>query len=396
MIVLYVLSVLTIFQGILTLIDGVRSARYMRRYAEKTLHDPEPARAETIAVFCPCKGVDYEFEKNIRSILDQDFSNFTVYFVVESENDPAYRVLKNIGAGEVLVAGEATDCGQKVHNLRYAVQQVRRDAGIYVFCDSDARYPRNWLGNLTAPLNGPSEVCTGYRWYSVRRFQFSTLLRSAWNASALGILGDHGRNFVWGGSTAIRRDTFDRIGVLQAWQGALSDDYAITRAAQSAGLQIRFVPSCLIPSHGECSFAELLEFTTRQIIITRVYHAKLWAMGLLAQTTFNISFFGLLIAAIWMPSVLSLVLWMTLFALSVVRSAVRIGAVNSVVHDPALPRFYWFYSLASPLVALLYQYNMLCAAFTTTIEWRQIRYNLISPNETQVRRSAVNVSGYSE
>jgi hypothetical protein len=48
----------------------------------------------------------------------------------------------------------------------------------------------------------------------------------------------------------------------------------------------------------------------------------------------------------------------------------------------------WFYILSAPLVALLYQYNMLRAALTTDIEWRQIHYSLISPNETRVHRSA--------
>ncbi len=356
---------------------------------------PAPGAAEgSVAVFCPCKGVDFEFEKNIRSILEQDFSRFAVYFIVESETDPAFDTLKKIGAANVLVAGQSSDCGQKVHNLRHAVERVGRAVDIYVFCDSDARYPRKWLAALTAPLlENSSEICTGYRWYAVRRFHLPTLLRSAWNASALGILGDHGRNFAWGGSTAIRRDTFERIGVLEAWRGALSDDYAITRAARAAGVRVRFLPSCLIPSYGECSFAELLEFTTRQIIITRVYHSKLWAMGLVAQTTFNLSFWGLTIALAARLSPVALFLWAALFGLSVARCAVRISAVRTVLNDVAAPCFAWFYSVSSPVVALLYQYNMVYAALSRKIEWRQVQYDLLSPNETRVRRLRYSISG---
>ena len=41
----------------------------------------------------------------------------------------------------------------------------------------------------------------------------------------------------------------------------------------------------------------------------------------------------------------------------------------------------------SPLVALLYQYNMIRSALTRRMVWRQIHYTLISPNRTIVGSS---------
>ena len=201
-------------------------------------------------------------------------------------------------------------------------------------------------------------------------------MRSVWNASSVSILGDHNRNFAWGGSLAIRRETFERIGVLQAWHGAVSDDYAITRAAQRAGAKIHFVPACLIPSHGECSFRELLEFTTRQIIITRVYHPALWRIGFAGHVIFN--------AAFWMLPFGHPLLWLAIYALSTAKSWVRYRAVQTVLPAPALSRHAWFYILSSPLAALLYLYNMVASALSTEIVWRQIHYKLVSPNETHV------------
>src|SRR5262249_31198745 len=140
-----------------------------------------------------------------------------------------------------------------------------------------------------APLDS-TNITTGYRWYVATRFHFPTLMRSAWNASSASVLGDHDRNFAWGGSTAIRRETFERLNILEEWRGAVSGDYAITRAAQRSRTKIVFVPECLIPSYGECSMGELLEFTTRQIIITRVYHPGLWRVGFIGHAIFNCSF----------------------------------------------------------------------------------------------------------
>ena len=124
------LAAIAILQGIVTLIDGIRAARYMRAYRVRRV------RRERIRVFCPCKGIDAEFEKNIRSILEQDYPNYEVTFIVESEHDAAHAALRNLGARNILVAGPARDCGQKVHNLAYAVTHEAAAADIYVFCDN--------------------------------------------------------------------------------------------------------------------------------------------------------------------------------------------------------------------------------------------------------------------
>jgi cellulose synthase/poly-beta-1,6-N-acetylglucosamine synthase-like glycosyltransferase len=365
---MYILAVIAILQGIVTLLDGLRAARHMRTY--------RPAggtQSNRVVVFCPCKGTDPEFEKNIQSILNQDYPNYTAQFIVESEADPAHAILRQLGAN-VLVAGKTLDRGQKVHNLATAVAQ-RSDADIYVFCDSDARFPHNWLSRLLAPLDR-TNITTGYRWYAATRFHFATLMRSAWNASSVSILGDHDRNFAWGGSTALYRETFHRLKILDAWRGCVSDDYAITRAAQGAHTKIVFVPECLIPSYGECSFSELLEFSTRQIIITRVYHPGLWRVGFIGHAIFN--------AAFWLLPFRHPLLWLLIYGLSAAKCWVRYSAVKTVLPRSSLSGQGWFYILCSPLVALVYLYNLVASAAGTEIVWRQIHYKLVSPNETHV------------
>jgi cellulose synthase/poly-beta-1,6-N-acetylglucosamine synthase-like glycosyltransferase len=365
---MYILAIIAILQGLLTLVDGIRSARHMRTY--------RPGRANghrRVVVFCPCKGIDQGFDKNIRSILNQDYRNYDVQFIVEADDDPAYSALKRLGAN-ILVAGRASDCGQKVHNLAYAVAR-RSDAGIYVFCDSDVRFPHDWLSHLIAPLDA-TNVTTGYRWYVATRFHFPTLLRSAWNASSVSILGDHGRNFAWGGSTALYRSTFERLKILDAWRGSISDDYAVTRAAQRHASKIVFVPQCLVPSYGECSFSEALEFTTRQVVITRVYHPGLWRAGFLGHAIFN--------AAFWILPFFHPWLWLALYSLSATRAAIRQRAIRTALAPEVWSGHDWFYILCSPLVALLYLYNMVASALGNEIVWRQIHYKLISPNETRV------------
>jgi cellulose synthase/poly-beta-1,6-N-acetylglucosamine synthase-like glycosyltransferase len=338
-----------------------------------------------VAVFCPCKGIDPEFEENIRSIVDQDHPDYRVYFIVEAENDPAYGALKHLGATDILVAGHATDRGQKVHNLAFAVKHVARAAAIYAFCDSDGRYPPDWLSNLIPPLaEADVGVATGYRWYVAHPPTFTNLLRSAWNAVSISGLGHPQRGFAWGGSLAIRRDIFERIGVIDAWKGSVSDDYSITRAAQASGLKIIFVPQCLIPTYGECGWDELLEFTTRQMIITRVYYRGLWQVALVSYVLFSIAFVGLALAAF--GDAAAMLLWLMVFGLSAARSWVRLRSVTNLLPVAVLPNPRWFYILCAPLVSLLYLYNVIRSALSTSIVWRKIQYDLLSPHKTIVTR----------
>jgi cellulose synthase/poly-beta-1,6-N-acetylglucosamine synthase-like glycosyltransferase len=365
---LSLLAVLAIVQGILLLIDGMRNARHMRTFR------PRRGNREPVLVFCPCKGTDPEFESNIRSILEQDYPNHETVFIVETEDDPAYKVLREMEAGNIVVAGRAMDCGQKVHNLAYAVRHVQSSAQIYVFCDSDARFPRDWLSKMIAALDS-SNITTGYRWYVAGRAHLPTRMRSAWNASSLGGLGGHKRNFAWGGSTAIYRETFQRLNILDAWRGAVSDDFPITNAAQRAGAQVIFVPECLIPSYGECTWGEMLEFTTRQMTLMRVYHARLWRITFAGNVIFNAAF---LILPWTHP-----LLWLVVYALSILRIWIRYRAVATVVPPGVLSDYRWFYILSTPLVAFLFLCNM-TLSMRKDIVWRKRHYRLLSPHETRV------------
>jgi cellulose synthase/poly-beta-1,6-N-acetylglucosamine synthase-like glycosyltransferase len=378
-----ILSTLAILLGIFGLLDGIRSARHIRTFRPTSDWRPR------VLVICPCKGVEPEFRDNAASILNQDYPHLRVVFVVEAADDPANQPLKELGA-TVLVAGITSTRGQKVHNLIHAVEHAAEDSEAFVFCDSDARYPRDWISNLIPPLTDETVgVATGYRWYMAEPDSLPSLFRSIWNASVVTALGAHSRNFAWGGSMALRRDVFDRIRVRDAWESAVSDDFAVTHAARAAGMRIVFVPACLIPSHGRCTWLELLEFTTRQIIITRVYEPKLWRMAFIAQSIFNVTFWWSLVRMLEMwPDPVSTAVWLTIFVLSGIKAWIRLEAVGTVLPSGTLSKRKWSYILLAPLGSLLYEYNMVRSAFTRDIIWRQRRYSLISPQHTIVRHGA--------
>src|SRR5258708_37460246 len=72
----------------------------------------------------------------------------------------------------------------------------------------------------------------------------------------------------------------------------------MTRALHKAGLPIKFVPHCLTPSFEACTFRELIEFTTRQLKITRANAPHLWQAALTGSVLFVLVFFGG-VALVW-------------------------------------------------------------------------------------------------
>ena len=215
-------------------------------------------------------------------------------FAVSSETDPAYAPLASKLRGwpqsALVVAGECEDRGEKVSNLVGALSAVDRAAEVFVFADIDARPGRDWLRSLVAPLaDAKVTVSTGFRWY-LPGAGFASRLRAAWDTSIATMLGEHAHNFAWGGSMAIRAEDFRSLQIAERyWTGTVSDDYAVTRAVRDAGGRIEFEPRCLVPSREESSLAEFLRWSNRQIIITRVYAAHLWRLGLAAHVLYALT-----------------------------------------------------------------------------------------------------------
>jgi len=392
---LIVLAFLLLFQSALALIAGLRFGRYALRATSSRLDRYCPKAA----VIVPCKGLEADFEENICALFAQDYRDYELIFVTESEADPAYPVLDRLikqsqRSAWLVVAGEAEACGQKVHNLCAALETlnaVDRRAEVLVFADSDARPTPDWLGELVAPL-GHQKIgaTTGFRWYLPVRGGFWSFLLSTWNASALSMLGEKSR-FAWGGATAIRRENFEKLGVKRQWDGALSDDYVLTRAVKAAGQQIKFIPSCLMATHADASLGELLEFTTRQITITRVYAPRLWSIVFASHLLFSFTFWsGLIWLTVQGPSGGSneKLAWLLtgIFALGAITGCLRgiIAAQLLAADRRGVQKCRWAYLLLGPASSLLYLYNALVSLWTKRIVWRGISYEMISPRETAI------------
>ena len=394
MITLFYLLVLEqILQGFYSLWQGLEWLKMARRRlsAGTNLYAPR------VALICPVKGMEEGLEANLLSLTNFDYPQYEVFFAIASAEDPAYRVLERVASASkrpvhIIRAGRALDCSDKIHNLTAAVGQVGEQCDVLVFADSDGRPPRRWLARLVGPLADDTVgAATTFRWLFPKQRGFWSALAAAWSASAATYLGERKRNFCWGGGTAIKRQRFEELRILNSWRGAASDDYVLTRALQNNGLRIAFAPECLVPSACVYNLKTFFEFTNRQFVITRVYAPKLWftaLVGHLFYCTAIVTGIGswVISSMTGLPSVQFLVLASIPPIFAAVRGVLRLVAVLELLPDlrEQLLSEGWVWVLLAPLVPFVYVYHSLAAAFTRKITWRGIRYELVSPLRTRI------------
>ena len=398
MLIFYFFAAIVIWLGILSLRSGLGFARYVRHETAR----PLPEFTPFASVIAPCRGLEAGLRENITALFKQDFPEYETIFVTGRADDSSLELVEEIIASEaserrvgarIVVAGDAVGCGQKVHNLTVAAANVDSRSEVFVFVDTDARPQVNWLRSLVAPLSEKGVgAASGYRWFIPEPGGLASQLRSVWNASIASALGEREeKNFCWGGSTAIRRSTFADLRVAERWRGTVSDDFTLTRTLQEAKLPIHFVPACLVPSVGDCSARELLEFTNRQLRITRIYAPHLWRPLLIGSSLFCAVFFGGLAlivarAILHLPNTLLLIALLSIYTLGTAKAYVRLKAVAIPLSNyrKQLLRTRPAHLLLWPVASLLYLYNTVVAACSRRIRWRGITYELKSSTEAVI------------
>jgi hypothetical protein len=388
-----ILAVLQILLGSFLVVQGLQWLAYVRK---RTGADPGFYTPRT-AVLCPCKGLEPGLEPNLAALCEFTHPNYEVFFILASESDPAHSVIRRVVAhsrakAHVVISGRPEGCGEKVNNLRVAVEQLPPDFDVLVFTDSDGRPGRSWLHHLVAPLiDGGIGAATTMRWLVPNRANFATLLLAAWNAPIVTMLSEKGKNFCWGGGTAIRRTIFDQIGVAEDWRHSVSDDYSMTRALERTRRRILFVPECLTLSYVETGFAGLLEFTNRQIVITRVYAGKLWASAAATHLLFCLTFvLGITLTLNniegSLPSLQLAGLTFLPLLLAAIRGGMRVSGVIEVAPSARgqILGQAWIYVVLGVFIPFLYLMNFAFSALTRKVRWRGVPYELISPNQTKV------------
>ena len=400
-----------------------QSITYKRMYTYVTnkLSESLSPYSPYAAIILPCKGLDPDFENGLRKLFTQDYGvsaqervnmgspNFEIVFSVANITDLAYPVIKKIISeypsvkAKLIVAGIDNKRAQKITNQLEALKEISPEVEILVFVDSDVIAGPDFLTRLITPLQDITiGITTGYRFYLPATFNLPGALRSLWNRVSAWELSGEKFAFAWGGAMAIRRQVFNEARIVEVWDRSADDDLAMTVAVKSLGLLVNFVPQCLVVSHGDTSWSEVIEWTNRQLILTKVYYPALWLMGVIRAFVMVVwlivvlflcfqivalhvyKFLTVLLAA----SMLLVVEFYFLFQAhglwgKLLNREVQDGAITWKFED-AYKNLLWQSLLVLPLAHVILPLLTLYSLLTNRIRWRGINYELRSPTETIV------------
>ena len=393
------LATLGLLEGVYSLRNGIGFLRLFRKFRDRPSSDYTPP----VVLILPCRGVDPGLDDNLTAYFQLDYPDFRILLVTGGQLDFCVPVLEKVRAAHhgvdssILFSGKTRRRSQKVHNLLHAVEKMRDQDQVLAFGDSDIRPSKLWLRRLVAPLEDPKAgLVTGFRWYLPQRGNFASVLRSVWNAGIVSLMREDDCLFAWGGAMAVRRDIFNVCRVSEYWMNALSDDYAISRAIHDRSLTIRFEPHCLSFSHEDCELKELLDWTDRQLLITRIYQPRLWKRAFLSQMLYSLTLWAGLVAVLsnlWRyGSIFDAVtaalggMAVVVYLLGCVKGWIRVQALSMLFpqHESVLRKHVRAYVLWGPLASLLSLLGLVRSSFKRDIEWRGIRYRMLSPEKTLV------------
>jgi cellulose synthase/poly-beta-1,6-N-acetylglucosamine synthase-like glycosyltransferase len=353
------------------------------------------ANLPSVSVLAPCRGVEAHFEDYVQGLLSQEYPRYTVLFLVESTADAAWPVLHRLlantpgGRASLVITGTAAGCSQKIHNLLVGLEHITPETSLLAFVDSDAQVHPQWLRALVTPLDAATVGATsGYRWYVPCPGGVAGSLRSAWNAATLSLMAHPRYGLAWGGSSAMRREVFEKLGIRNAWSRGLSDDLLLTQGVRAAGLSIVFVAACLVPTIEPCTWRQLIEWTNRQTTIVRVYGLPAWVAGLLVHLiSFILGVLGICAVAFgqWLAAGMLLSYWVinALGSLMVCRAALQ----RLLAHGFSIAQRAWVQALWTPGVTVLALVNLAMSLTTRTITWRGVSYTMLAPQQVIVHRT---------
>jgi hypothetical protein len=354
---------------------------------------PRLARVPRVAVLVAVKGHNAQLDPFLRSLFDQDYPDYRVVFAVESVDDPAVAAIapwhERLGAGVTLaVAGLSVDEGQKTTNLFAAVSRLEPSDEVIVLADADIVADRDWISQLVAPLTREeADLVSGFTWVVASDGRLATFLL----ASIAAALSTFPRlpflNAAWGGSTALTRQTFDRLGVAAAWRGTLSDDLQLTAIAQRARCRIAAPPGVLPRTLGYTSgFAAVTAQARRWYMLVRVYLPGTYVLMLIGATFIASGWLAALAAALG-GSALGMRVLAGALLCAALRDACRAILVTRLWGRAGLRENLAFLA-AEPLIAPIasvsnaaFAWSALAMRRTT---WAGITYELHGPQNVKV------------
>jgi len=366
------LNTIFIFLGIIAILSEslmvflwIGASRYKYHQEKSTVYTPRTS------IIVPCKGIHSKFKENIKAFCQQDYKRYNIIFILDSTEDPAYKLIKDTIGNDPKVSIEISNlikgCSGKISALITGVKAAG-DTEVYVFADSDIKPHKKWLKYLVSSLDEENiGATTGYRWYFPHNLK--SALISAWNLASILPFFYGKLNYAWGGSTGIRRTTFLKSKIEEKWRTGFSDDLLLTEAVKDHGYTIKFIPKCVVESFSDEDIYDFIRWGSRQFTWVKWYFPPTWVISFIRMVGVKfLTMFGIFL--IFTGFILPGILMMSTILIAIIYGWIGISTMKkNMCYSKKMMGSTATYALMMPVVTFINAYNYLSSLFMREVRW---------------------------
>ena len=310
-------------------------------------------------VMIPCKGIDLTLDKTFSSLKEQDYDNYEIVCIVDSETDPSVEYIRRSGLRFITSNYRCNGCSGKVRALCTALHEFR-DFDIYVIGDSDIIANSNWLRTLISPLSDESVgLATTFPLF-VPQGGFWSQFKSVWGMVGHSMMKSNRTRFGWGGSLAFRKDLINDS--MDQFCASVSDDIALSKICAAKGKRIEYMQKATPDIVVNENFSSFMEWANRQVALSVSSGNNVLKFGL----AYFIGQSFLIVSAVVLSIFLNPVFLLLLVPF--VTQSIRYRKYHG--------KLGFFVPLIEFLLPFIYTYNLLHSVTHEEIQWRGSVYNL--------------------
>ncbi len=372
--------------------------RQFRNYVPRSL--PDQALPKCAVVLC-LRGCDPGLERNVSRLLDQDYPNFHLVFVVDHPDDSALEIVRRVleqrkFSRATIRVVDPSPCASLIANHHGTVlPELAAEYEVLALVDADAVTWPAWLRTLVTPLvDSELGLVYGNRWYMPRVATFGSVCRFIWNYGSVQQMVFF--RYPWGGSLAMKAALPLRPEFGESLKKSFGNDTPMFSLAEAAGMKMAFHPGVMLVNQEQVRFGDFFDWIGRQMVYGRLYHPT-WPMilGTGVATAFVMGV-GILV------NVASMLL-MNWHAVMVLSGAMVFfwvvwvgllfhfdGLVGRMVAARGEPRRWWNAGtafrifLAAPCVQFVFLAGLFRASRMRRVRWRGVDYRLDGPFDVQM------------
>ena len=374
-------------------------AAWFRWMLPKSRFPENPEFQPQASVILSLRGKDPFVADTIRNLLQQEYNDYELRIIVDSESDPVWESLKEFSDHPRIRISILEDrlktCSLKCSAIVQALREVPDNTKIIALVDADISPRKQWLKKMVSPLENPEVgVVTGNQWFSPMENRVGSLIRSLWNSAALVVtfLFRH----TWAGSCARRLTDIQNSGLIEQWQTTIVDDGPIDGAMRKLKIKTVFAADLITVNREECDFPFSIVYNSRMLTWSRIYE---W--GFLVTLGHMLFTVAMVVAAMWMvcwnlinqhsgTAVMLLTGLLTVQLMLLAAFVLAESAIKSLGPQIAnqVTKMTVFrlgkIALLIPVALVVYSISTVKASFAKKIKWRNATYEIRNRFEVKV------------